>query len=625
MNLLEPNNRWLRSGVLGLGLGFIAGGLETLSVAMRVQLGLGLAGVFKLGAVAMLFGGALGLVCGLLVGRAFQRRWAGELDSRAYSACMAGTALLIACFYQLNAALALWGLGRGSAAFAAAMIPVGVAGIVWFNATYWFRKEEIGAEYRLGWRFVSPMLGLALVGVAAALQDQAPASGASGPNVLFITIDTLRRDHVGVYGSELARTPNIDKIGEEGIIFDDAITPTPETAPSHAAMMTSLHPLRHRVLSNGDALSSGFDTLAERLSAAGYATGAFLSSIALEDRVGLDQGFSVYNDDFNPILPGLGELLITKDLVRIIMITRQPQRFPWLLERDGAATTRLAADWIRARGDAPWFAWVHLFEPHAPYEAPGATVDHRALLADPNHVYTEEEATELRLLYALEVERADADVGALMALLDELGLKGKTLVIVVADHGEQLGEHGVQFHHHGLWEQSLRVPLVVRTPTLAVTGVRVPQQVRVMDLGTTVLEALRLAPFNPTEGVDIFGFVTGKRRESLPCDLFGRRTADISEGCLFGYRTSAEQGAGAVRIKYIVDPGAGDEQLYDLDADPEEQNNLHLSQPEAAAMCRARVSRDLAGSPCGGGQTDAERLQMLQALGYIDRGSEAPQ
>ena len=393
--LRKPSLRWLRIAQLSLGLGFLAGGFEMVQVVSLLKLGLTLAETAVLGLVSLACGALVALAASILPGLAVQFGMKKWIDSRAYAAGMAGTAFLLAGFFHWHTALQMHTDGRSIwAVLAMAACPIGVAGVVFFNAGYWARREELGAESKLGWTLASLLMGLAMVGISAAIAD-GRAYGSSkalegDPNVLVISIDTLRRDHVSIYGEGKAQTPNIDSLAQGGIVFLDAVVPTPETAPSHASLFTNLPPHSHEVLSNADVLALGHTTLAERLEDEGYATGAFLSSYAVHHRTNLDQGFQLYDDDFAPVR-GLGQLLLVQKALDAVMATRQPHLVPWLLERDGDDTLDLAEQFIVERGEDPWFVWVHLFEPHAPYEAPDATVDHRAILSAPARDYSLDE------------------------------------------------------------------------------------------------------------------------------------------------------------------------------------------------------------------------------------------
>ena len=613
--LLNPKLRWLRSAWLAIGLGLMGGAFEGVQETAMLRLHLGTGEGILLVLACAVAGVIVAVPAGLLVGlfvQFFGRNW---IDSKAYARCMGGTAFLLSGFYLWHATANMLAMDRGVAGvIAMAVCPIGLAGVVWLNAGYWLRREEIGADHKVGWTVFASGVTLLMAGACGLVAGNtvygSPKALSGDPNVLIITVDTLRRDHVSRFEADSpSQTPNIDALADGAhMVFLDAVTPTPETAPAHASMFTSLHPLRHEVLSNADSLGRAYTTLGERLQDEGYATGAFVSSYAVNRRSGLDQGFEVYDDDFAPVR-GLSRVLLVQYLSAVAMASGQGHRLEWLLERDGDDTVELASRWVTARGERPWFAWVHLFEPHAPYEGANASVDHRALLSDPDVVFTAEQEEELRRLYALEVEDADRIVGELMAVVPE-----NTIVVFTSDHGEMLGEHGIQFRHHGLYDPVIRVPLIVRMPEIrGQVEFEIPYQVRLMDIAPTILKAIKLDPFEPTEGVPLQGFGQRIRKKSLVCDLFGRKGPALDEGCLLGLRSDskAEEDPDAhLRVKYILD-GDRDE-FYNLVEDPEEARNIAEEQPAAVEACRARVEPDA--GRCGERDftTDA-----LKSLGYF--------
>ena len=597
--------------------------VSTLSLSLSVAEG----ALLSLG--CSLSGAIVAMCVALPVGIVLQLVGKNWRDSVFISAACAGVAFFLSGFYLWHAAGNLVDMERIPSALAMAACPIGVAGVVWFNAGYWGRREELGGESKLGWTGFALLLG-SLIGVAAgaagAHQNYGSARALEGdPNVLLVTLDTTRRDHISAYDNAKANTPNLKRLGEEGVVFLDAVTPLPETGPSHASMFTSLHPLRHRVLSNADPLDRGYITVAERLEEEGYATGAFLSSFAVNTRSGLNQGFQVYDDDFVPGLRGWSRILFVQYALRGVMASGQPHLVPWLLERSGQQTVDHASTWIEDRGTRPWFAWVHLFEPHAPYESPDALVDHRALLSDPHHSFTEEEIAELQRIYALEVEQVDALVGQLMELLDRTDSAQRTLIIVVGDHGEQLGEHEIFFHHHGLYDESIQVPLILRYPPLKPHVKRVPQQVRVMDVAPTILKTIKLDPFKPTEGVELLGYAQGVRKKSLVCDLVGRSGPVLGSGCLVGLRTTSRQAVAEgeeenpeeLRVKVIFDAEGGVE-FYNLGEDPIEAENLASQQVNAVNAARARAEASLKDFECEAVELPAWEQEALRSLGYLE-------
>ena len=276
------------------------------------------------------------------------------------------------------------------------------------------------------------MLGLALTIVAlSCTRPPSPAPTPAAPalpraNVLLVTIDTLRVDRVGAYGGGAGATPTLDRLAAEGLRIDTAYTHVPLTLPSHTAIMTGAYPQVNGVRDNGSFRFDGkLPTLAGTLKGAGYRTGAFVASFVLDARFGLNAGFDVYDDRYGS-RPAGGDLTI--------------------VERPAGAVLDAAMPWITGGGNAgqPWFAWVHLYDPHEPY--------------DPPEPYRSRFSTDL---YTGEIAFADARLGAALEELSRRGLLANTLVVVAADHGESLGEHQERTHGLFAYDSTLRVPLVL--------------------------------------------------------------------------------------------------------------------------------------------------------------------
>jgi len=649
----------LRAPILGFGLGAIAGGFEAIHLGASLKLSLGFLDGLKLGLVALLFDALLAAGLALPVGILVQlltRRW---LASKRHALSMALTAALLAWWFLVPAAQSLADQQRLPAAIAFLFAPIGVAGVVWFNAGYWLRREEIGEERPLGWAGGSLIAALLLVlGSAGLLSTRSFGGGqaiASDPAVLLVTIDTLRRDHLSAYAEPgqppLVQTPVFDRLAAEGILYTDAITPFPETAPAHSAMFTGLHPYRTGILSNGHRLSTGYSTLAEVLSAEGYATAAFLSSFAVDSRTGLDQGFQVYDDELFPWVRGFSEILAAKMLIRVIMRFGDPLKFDFLLERPAPATMGLALDWVERHGDRPFFVWVHTFDVHSPYEPHGLpgyedngtpgqpSVDHRWILANErDYTYTDEVREKLRRLYQEEVAWTDARLGELVdGVRARIGDR-PLLLIVTSDHGEQLGEHGIEMNHHGVYEQSIRVPLLIQPVRVSGSARVVDEQVRLMDLPVTVLGQLGLEAdaMGKTEGMDLVDMVDLPNQRGASTMLMGRKTASFAQGTLYGYRADLQRSGSTERgrIKYILDPDQPREELYDVVGDPAESADLSVSQPEILRQLRERVASETGIKILGEGDSlrfqrserekeqqqtvSSEEQQMLKALGYVE-------
>ncbi len=638
-------NPALRAPILGFGLGVIAGGFEAIALSSTLKLSMDFGSALVLTLCAVGIGGLIGAAAAVPFGAlsaTLGRKWSAPSQ---HATSMAGGALLVAAFYLLPAVQGKLAAGIVAAAAAFAMLPIGLAGTVWFNARYWFRREEIGEEYRVGWKGWSLLAGLSLGLLAAGWLSSREFGNARAlpgdPNVLLITVDTLRADHLSAAGDSPVQTPFLDGLAAEGIFFETAITPMPETAPAHSALMTGRHPLDNGVLSNGHSLSSGYQTLAEALADEGYATGAFLSSFAVDSRTGLDQGFEVYDDDFFPWVQGLAEIGAVRLGIRVLMRFGDPTDFPFLLERTAPATFGRALDWITINQERPFFSWVHLFEPHSPYEphglpgfedngTPGSpSIDHRDILSqEPGYPYTDEVREKLRRLYAEEVAYTDGQLAEFITAVRGLELGGPLLIVVTADHGEMLGEHGIEFNHHGIWDGAVRVPLIIVPHKKTEIAPRVSPQVRLMDIPATVLELIGLDPMEKSRGIGLVKHLTGAELFGLPGVLMGRRTASLSEGTLLGYRYEAKQEVTdesgettLVRepVKFILDEDSREEWLFKLRPDPEERVDLAGEHAEALTAYRELlISQANKAKKIGEQGVDASTQAALQALGYME-------
>jgi arylsulfatase A-like enzyme len=600
----------------GVAIGILAGAFEMVSVAAHTKLDFTLLDALLLSVISVSWGALMGLGLALTLGVLVLIM--GRKKSLSYGERSAGAAGIVAIFvvgfYVWPVALELESLGAHQRAVITACYPIPLAVVLWLHVRFWNRRDDAG--WPLRYSLIQASCAAATIvavfsSILASSWSSSPDNALSGdPNVLLVSIDTLRRDHVSIYDGEAPRTstPRIDSVGRTGVVFYDAVTPIPETAPAHATMLTGLHPIQHGLSSNGMRLTTGATTLSRALRNEGYAVGAFVSSYAVDSHTGLDRDFHVYDDDFIPVIRGLSELGFSNIMAKLLMKLGSPEDFDWLLERDGLETNTEAMNWIDRAGDDPWFAMVHYFEPHAPYEAPSATVNHRELLSSPNHIFTVDEANELRRLYGLEAEEADGLVGDLLDFLNERGLTENTLVVVTADHGEQLGEHDIFFHHHGLYEESIRVPLVMSAPFAELTG-EVSQQVRLTDLAPTILDILGLEPLPDASGVSLLTWIGAPDAPSMSTTLLGRRTPSLGEGRMLGLRTS--------EVKYLVDESSGDEMMFNLNEDPYEMVDISSSQPGAVSQARSVVMVDR-GALGESQAAESGDMEMLRALGYVE-------
>jgi arylsulfatase A-like enzyme len=611
----------------GLGIGMLAGAGEFVAITVQSKLDLALDEALVLGMVSMVAGGLLALVFSVLTAFVVNIRPGSDGVRRCARALGLVAGALAAWHLWPAGAVLLEQRGRLPSAVAFFAMPIGVAGVVALNARYWVRRADAqraaGRAAGLGWLPLSIGLsGLIVLVASLAMSGAQFGTGRAletDPPVLLITVDTLRRDHVSLYSDEYVQTPAIDELAASGVVFDNAVTPFPETAPAHAAMFTGIHPVRTGVLSNGHALRARYETLAERLAEEGYATAAFVSSFAVDSRTGLDQGFQAYDDDFFPGVRGLSGIRLASLGLRALMRFGDPLKFRSLLERDGEETLGRALHWLRDHGNHPFFMWVHLFEPHAPYEAHGAPsdIDHRAILADEPDEYSSDQVASLRALYAGEVAHTDQLLGDFLDAAQATVDRPMT-IIFTADHGEMLGEHGLNFNHHGLYDQTVRVPLVIVPHKGRPLHTRVPAQVRLMDISNTVLSLLGLEQDDGTESGDLTAFMEGLQDRDYGSFLMGRTGRSVETGTVFGYRAAKADGHPGELLKFIWNPGLDKHWLFDLSRDTDERADISLSQSAVVGAMQTQVRKELGTAAPEGASADEAERQALKALGYLD-------
>ena len=421
---------------------------------------------------------------------------------------------------------------------------------------------------------------LAVLGLLAVVLGGALGCGPRPPaNVLLITIDTLRADHLGCYGFHLARTPEIDRLAAEGTRFTDAIAAAPITMPAHSSILTGLFPPAHGVRDNGSyALSDKAVTLAERLKAAGWRTQAVVSALVLNRRYNLVQGFDGYDDD-----------LWSEDEPKLFMI--RDRKAPKTADR----VLKWLAGWAAEKPRRPFFLWVHFFDPHQPYQAPAAEV---ARSATP---------------YDAEIAMVDHAVGRIVDDLRRRGLLDDTLIVLTADHGESLGEHGEKTHAIFIYDATVRVPLILRQPGAVPRGEVYRGPVRSVDIVPTVLAALKLPGGRETQGVDLLPAVRGA--EPAP-DLPQYSESLLSE---VGFGMAPLYGVRRGGWKWIRAPRP---EVYDLKKDPHELHNLLPGEGRRGAALDRDLQAILDDSrrralPAAASPMDRETLDALQALGYV--------
>ena len=391
---------------------------------------------------------------------------------------------------------------------------------------------------------------------------------AAGFNVLLVTIDTLRADALGAYGQPGGVTPWIDRLASSGARFTNAHAHNVVTLPSHANILSGRLPTEHGVRDNaGFRFPPSLDTLATILKAHGYRTGAFVSAFPLDSRFGLARGFDEYDDRF-------------ADAARPAFLVQ---------ERSGPETVASARRWIDSGAAAPWFCWVHLYEPHYPYAPPAALASR---FADPYHG---------------DVSAADAALQPLLAPILAAGRDGRTLVVLTSDHGESLGEHGEATHGVFAYEAALRVPLIVYQPRLVAEAV-IDTPARHIDLLPTILDAIALEPPSGLPGKSLLPAMTGPRGTTAAPTYFEALSASLTRAW------APLDGIVADSMKYIELPIP---ELYDLKADPNELHNLAPSQPARVEELRSRLHQ-LRGPRVSVAPSveSTETRERLRSLGY---------
>ena len=417
---------------------------------------------------------------------------------------------------------------------------------------------------------------LGIVLCAAAASACGKAAEPRPPNVLLITIDTLRADRLGCYGRSSAATPAIDGLAREGLRFERAYTPVPLTLPAHATLLTGLEPAAHGLLDNGMvARHLGVPTLAERLSGAGYDSGAFVAAHVLNRIFGLDRGFALYDD--GPPEADEGEGF-----------------FHGVADARGRVDAALA--WLRRPRGGPFFLWVHLFDVHAPHVAP------------------EGFGERFEDAYDGEVAYVDAQIARLLRALDTMGVAGETLVVLTADHGEGLGEHGEETHGILLHDATLHVPLVLRLPGRVRAGASSVRVVGLADVAPTVLELAGLPPNARVHGTSLL------REPAAARPLWA-----ASEYPARQYGWAALRSLRSDGMKYVEAPRP---ELFDLARDPGELRNLAPERPGEVAQWSARLretERSLAAlrTAEAPAEADAETRERLAALGYARSAAPA--
>jgi arylsulfatase A-like enzyme/Flp pilus assembly protein TadD len=399
-------------------------------------------------------------------------------------------------------------------------------------------------------------------------------------NILLVTLDTTRADRLGCYGYGRARTPNLDGLAQAGVRFENAYSQVPLTTPSHCSILTGTYPLYHQVHNNGSyALPGQVTTLAEVLKGQGFQTAAFVGSFTVDSRLGLDQGFDVYDDRF-----------IENEAFK-----------PLNAERKAEKVYAAFRSWLERSEERPFFCWVHFYDPHIPYDPPAPySID----FADSP--------------YDGEIAYMDHFVGQITAVLREKQRLEKTLIVLAGDHGEAFGEKVETGHGVFLYDGTLRVPLIISAEGHLPKGAVIRPRVRLIDIFPSVLDMLGFPTPKEVQGTSLLPYISGRERRSLDSYLetyFPRENYGWSEliGLIEG------------DWKYIQSPKS---ELYDLKMDPQENDNAIGREGSLALALRKRLEETITRSSSGFAsamrELTSEEREQLRSLGYADRTEGAP-
>ncbi len=400
-------------------------------------------------------------------------------------------------------------------------------------------------------------------------------------NVILLTIDTLRADHLECYGYEGVKTPHINQLAEEGILFKHNISQAPLTLPSHSSILTGTFPLYHGIRDNsGFYLDEDHITLAEALKNRGYATAAFVAAFVLDSRWGLDQGFDYYYDNFD--------------------LTKYKKASLDAVQRRGDEVLAEAYKWLDTQNQGKFFAWIHLYDPHTPY--------------DPPEPYKTQFKGSRYSLYNGEIAYTDQLIGEFRDFLEKKELMDTTVIIFTSDHGESLGEHKESAHGFFIYDSDIRVPLIIRFPGKAFQGKTIQNQVRSVDIMPTILHILGDESPERVQGTSLLSLILGKDDDSD----FSAYSETYWPRYHYGWSELKSLRKG--QYKFIDAPKP---EFYDVWNDPGEINNLinkkaslvHEFKTELLAFMDTHSREGI--EEAGPQKVDNDTLTKLQALGYI--------
>ncbi len=434
---------------------------------------------------------------------------------------------------------------------------------------------------------------------AVAVPAVAAPAVASQKNIILITIDTARADRMGFMGSKAGLTPNLDAMARQGVVFSRAYAHVPLTTPSHATILTGTYPQFNHLDDLGTALAKDIPFLPDILRHHGYQTAAFVGSQVLDPKSaavpGFDRGFDTYDAGFHSRQPG-------EDRYHSV-------------ERRAEVVVDRALAWISQHSHGPFFVWVHLYDPHDPYDPPPPFKARYA--ASP---------------YDGEIAYVDFALGKLLGALRSRGLYEGTLMAVAADHGEAFGEHGEQSHGFFLYDETLHVPLMIKLPGERTAGLRIGSRVGLVDLAPTLLQEVGIEAPVAMQGETLLNLMkpgTGNAHASITAQAALDRPAYAETD--YPHRAFGWSALYALRAGKYLYIDAPERELYDQSADPGALHNLANGSKAVADTMSSQLEefrRKTAGAATGQQAIDPQQVERLQALGYVTgfgkAGSDKP-
>ena len=433
-------------------------------------------------------------------------------------------------------------------------------------------------------------------------------------NVILILIDTLRADHLSCYGYERSTSPNIDRMAEEGVLFENPVAPSSWTKPSTASLFTSLYPSMHGVIYGNSVLPRALTTLAEVLKEAGYLTAGFVANPQIKAIFDFDQGFDFYDDTI--VEDKIYHVLFRgNDLEKKIIRRLFKLKWEWTDNNNAEMITRKIIPWLKENKDSRFFLYLHYIDPHEPYSPPDPFHDKYS-----NDEFKMTENQKNIALYDAEIAYTDENIGVLLQTLEQLNIANRTLVVLTSDHGEEFLEHGGTGHGQSLYEEQIRVPLIMRYPHVLPASRIIKERAKMIDIMPTILDLLGIGWDGHMEGASLLPLVRQDNIESHENYIFSETYLGYFQGKAITHN----------KWKYIFTEVSelrdinklGPEELYDLDNDRGESRNLINQKPKIAKEFREKLlsftryahERSISSTKVS---IDKRTKEQLKALGYV--------